>query len=200
MIHAEFYAAHRRMTSNNKLILQFQIYSSTIFRHKINIGGNLSVSEVPDSRSWAVSLRIVRDQGGLSGISGAVGSTGKEIGFEADRDNIVVAQGGPAGSPPDQGGGGRERGMMHNEGPRVSRQAGERHTPPAGDNRFGVPHQRVRHAIAGRFALVVLLTLATIGIAFVATTGNMTDADASSERLQEQPREQPRAESGTIRN
>jgi len=56
---------------------------------------------------------------------------------------------------------------------------GQQSANSQGDNRFGVPDQRSRHGFAARFALVVLLALATIGIIAIANTTNMTGADAS---------------------
>ncbi|KPQ12344.1 MAG: hypothetical protein HLUCCO17_01925 [Saliniramus fredricksonii] len=55
------------------------------------------------------------------------------------------------------------------------------------DQRFGVPDQRSRHAATGRVALALLLCLATIAIAVVASGVNMSDADASGdiERVEE---------------
>jgi hypothetical protein len=63
--------------------------------------------------------------------------------------------------------------------------AGHQNANSQGDNRFGVPDQRSRQGYAARFVLVVVLSLATLGIIVVATTTNMTDADASGHDVQE---------------
>lgn len=62
---------------------------------------------------------------------------------------------------------------------------GQQSANSQGDNRFGVPDQRSRQGFAARFALVVLLSLATIGIIAIANTTNMTDADASGHDMRE---------------
>lgn len=74
--------------------------------------------------------------------------------------------------------------------------AGHQNANSQGDNRFGVPDQRSRQGYAARFALVVVLSLATLGIIVVATTTNMTDADASGHDIRELA---PRATSETPR-
>ncbi|MGY6570650.1 MAG: hypothetical protein ACXIVE_16800 [Salinarimonas sp.] len=68
---------------------------------------------------------------------------------------------------------------MRRLGPNSPGKSGPQTGNSQGDNRFGVPDQRSRHGFAARFALVVLLSMATIGIIAIANTTNMTDADAS---------------------
>lgn len=74
---------------------------------------------------------------------------------------------------------------MRRLGPNSPGKSGSPAGNSQGDNRFGVPDQRSRQGFAARFALVVLLSLATIGIIAIANTTNMTDADASGHDIRE---------------